>query len=68
MTTKHETGEPKSERKAWSIEEWRAMYGLGRNSVYALIASDKLPTIKVGRRRLITVEGDEQFRKNIGAK
>jgi len=56
---------PEVERRAWSLDEWGAMYGLGRNSVYNLIAEGKLPTIKVGRRRLVTVEGDAQFRKNV---
>lgn len=58
---------PDVERRAWSLSEWGAMYGLGRNSVYNLIAAGTLPTVKIGRRRLVTVEGDEQFRKNIGA-
>lgn len=49
-------------RRAWSIDEWRAMYGLGRNSTYNLINSGKLKTIKVGRRRLVTAEADESFR------
>jgi hypothetical protein len=58
---------PNVERRAYSLDEWRAMYGLGKNSTYNLIAEGTLPTVKVGRRRLVTVEGDEQFRKNIGA-
>lgn len=58
---------PDVERRAWSLEEHRAMYGLGRASQYNLIAKGILPTVKAGRRRLVTVEGDQQFRKNIGA-
>lgn len=58
---------PNVERRAYSLDEWRSMYGLGKNSTYNLIADGTLPTVKVGRRRLVTVEGDEQFRKNIGA-
>jgi len=56
---------PDVPRRAWSIDEWRAMYGLGRNSVYNLIASGDLLTVKIGRRRLVTEEGDELFRKTL---
>lgn len=58
---------PNVERRAWSLDEWRAMYGLGKNSTYNLIADGTLPTSKVGRRRIVTEEQDAQFRKNIGA-
>lgn len=54
-------------RRAWSIDEWRAMYGLGRNTTYNLIADGTLPTVKLGRRRIITAEGDAQFRRKIEA-
>ena len=55
------------DRRAWSIDERRELYGFGRNYVYELIADGTLPTVKLRRRRFITREGDEQFRKNIGA-
>lgn len=55
------------DRCAWSLDEWMRMWDLGRNSTYRLIAEGTLPTVKVGRRRLVTVEGNMQFRKNIGA-
>lgn len=58
---------PEVERKAYSLEEFQAMYGLGRTSVYNLISNGLLPTVKAGRRRLVTVEGERQFLKNIGA-
>ena len=57
---------PDVERRAYSLEEFQAMYGLGKTSVYNLIANGTLPTVKAGRRRLVTVEGLEQFKKNIG--
>lgn len=52
-------------RRAWSVEEWRAMYGLGRNSVYNLINSGRLKTAKVGRRRIVTAEADAAFRASL---
>lgn len=58
---------PNVDRKAYSLQEFQAMYGLGRTSVYNLIAEGTLPTVKAGRRRLVTVEGERQFLKNIGA-
>jgi predicted DNA-binding transcriptional regulator AlpA len=58
---------PDVQRKAYSLQEFQAMYGLGRTSVYNLIAEGTLPTVKAGRRRLVTVEGERQFLRNIGA-
>lgn len=54
-------------RRAWSIDEWRAMYGLGRNATYNFIAKGVLPTVKAGRRRLITSEGDAKFQEHLAA-
>jgi len=38
----------------FSVDETMSICGLGRNSIYNLINSGKLLTIKVGRRRLIS--------------
>ena len=51
-----------TERAAYSIEEWRSRYGLGRNTVYDLIANGRLKTSKIGRRRIITIQQDQDFR------
>lgn len=41
-------------QKAWlTVDEWCWITGLGRTTSYALIKEGKLPTTKVGRRRLI---------------
>jgi hypothetical protein len=53
------------ERAAYSIDEWRARYGLGRNIVYSLIATGRLKTSKIGRRRIITITQDRDFRELI---
>jgi excisionase family DNA binding protein len=46
---------PPSEDRLLSIEEAASAMSLGRTSVYALIGSGRLRTIKVGRRRLVPV-------------
>ena len=54
-----------TDRAAYSIDEWRARYGLGRNTVYDLIANGRLKTSKIGRRRIITIQQDQDFRELI---
>ena len=52
-----------TEKRAYSIEEFSERWGWGRNTTYNLIASGELGSIKAGRRRLITAEQEEEFRK-----
>lgn len=54
-----------TDRAAYSIDEWRTRYGLGRNTVYDLIAKGRLKTAKIGRRRIITIQQDQDFRELI---
>ena len=44
------------EKLAYSIPEVVAATGLGRTSVYSEMDSGRLASVKVGKRRLITVE------------
>jgi excisionase family DNA binding protein len=39
-----------------SVQEAARMLGIGRTSIYQLINSGELQTMKLGRRRLITIE------------
>lgn len=52
----------KDTKRAFSIAEFCLRWGFGRNTAYNLIASGELSSIKVGKRRLITVEQEEEFR------
>jgi excisionase family DNA binding protein len=45
-----------NEPLAYRVNEFYRVVGLGRTKVYALIAEGKLPTIKIGGRRLIPRE------------
>lgn len=55
-----QTSNPK---RALSIEEFAERWSIGRNSVYNAIARGELGSIKVGKRRVITLEQEEAFRK-----
>lgn len=44
------------ERLAYSVAEVGEVTGLGRTTIYKLINQDALPSLKVGRRRLIKAE------------
>tara|TARA_R110000772_G_scaffold165646_1_gene277009 strand:- start:7729 stop:7947 length:219 start_codon:yes stop_codon:yes gene_type:complete len=58
---------PEVEKQAFSIEEWRARWGFGRNFTYDLIASGKLKSTKIGRKRIITARQDREFADAIEA-
>lgn len=49
--------EPMPARKlAYSIKEAADAVGLCRSSIYRLMATDELPSIKIGKRRLISAD------------
>ncbi len=43
-------------RVAWSIADWGAAVGLSRATVNRLLADGRLNSVKLGSRRLITVD------------
>ncbi|NQW09430.1 MAG: helix-turn-helix domain-containing protein [Alphaproteobacteria bacterium] len=45
-----------TERVAVSVEDAAAMAGIGRTTIYAALGSGTLPSLKIGKRRLIRVE------------
>jgi excisionase family DNA binding protein len=49
------------ERAALSVEEVAAMLGVGRNTIYELIAADAIDSVKVGARRIIPVEAVKKY-------
>ncbi|HVO04726.1 MAG TPA: hypothetical protein VMT54_21195 [Candidatus Cybelea sp.] len=44
----------KSERIAWSPKDWGAAIGVSHTTVYQLIADQKVRSVKLGGKRLIT--------------
>jgi len=46
-------------RRAYQVNEAAAAYRLSRSTLYKLIATGKLRTVKVGGRRLIPVDAME---------
>lgn len=53
------------EALAVSISDAAKALGLGRTSIYTMIANGRLEAFKLGRRRLVTVES---IRKLVAAK
>lgn len=47
--------------KLISITETCGLMGIGRTKLYQLLAAQCLTTVKIGRRRLVTMESLEQF-------
>jgi excisionase family DNA binding protein len=47
------------DKRALHVNEVVAAYGISRSTIYNLINSEKLKTIKIGKRRLIPVESAE---------
>jgi excisionase family DNA binding protein len=50
-------------KRALSIEEFGERWSIGRNSVYNAIARGELGSVKIGKRRVITLEQEEAFRE-----
>jgi|GEM_PF-1522228 len=50
-------------KRALSIEEFAERWSIGRNSVYNAIARGELGSVKIGKRRVITLEQEEAFRQ-----
>jgi excisionase family DNA binding protein len=48
-----------------SINEATTVLGIGRTKTYDLIASWQLDTVKIGRRRLVSVKISEAFAKRL---
>lgn len=51
------------DRRAFTIEEFSRRWAIGRNSVYNAIARGELGSVKIGKRRVITLEQEEAFRR-----
>ena len=49
------------ERLAYSINETARLLSLGRTSVYAMIADNRLDAFKLGRRTLIRAESVQRL-------
>lgn len=49
------------EKVGYSVEETMQATGLGRSTVYELLGSGELESIKVGRRRIVPADAITQF-------
>ena len=51
------------DKRALSIDDFADRWSIGRNSVYNAIARGDLGSVKIGKRRVITLEQEEAFRE-----
>lgn len=58
----------KIEPRALRISDFCRLYGIGRTSAYKLMASGKLATVRIGKRRLVLRDSAEQLLSTGGAK
>ena len=56
------------QKRALTIEEFAERWSIGRNTVYNAIARGELGSVKIGKRRVITLEQEEAFRKRMEGK
>ena len=52
-----------SPKRALTITEFAKRWSIGRNSVYNAISRGELGSCKIGKRRVITLEQEEAFRR-----
>ena len=48
-------------RTLFGISEVQASTGLGRTQIYELIGSGELPSVKIGRRRMVKADDLQQW-------
>lgn len=49
--------------QGYSVSEFIARWGIGRNTFYKELANGHLVTIKIGRRRLVTLRAEREWIK-----
>jgi excisionase family DNA binding protein len=58
---------PNGDPEALSVPEAAARAGVSRTFLYERISSGELPTVKIGKRRLVRVEALRRWLKNLEA-
>ena len=59
--TPHDANGPPADRLAVSPSEAARLAGIGRTTLYEAIGSGALRSLKIGKRRLITIEALRQW-------
>ena len=49
--------------QAYSVKEFLRRWGIGRTTFYKELANGNLKTIKIGKRRLVTLRGELEWIK-----
>jgi excisionase family DNA binding protein len=53
------------EKRAFSVDEFCARYGVGRTTAYEEIKAKRLQVVKAGKRTLVTADAAESWLKNL---
>ena len=56
-----EVSSPAPEPEAVSVDEACRLTGVGRSKIYELIAEGTMPSLKIGRRRLVRLSAIRRF-------
>lgn len=59
------TTPPSAESEALSVEDAARRAGISRTFIYANISSGALPSVKIGRRRLVRIEALRHWLKSM---
>jgi excisionase family DNA binding protein len=61
------SGQSGTEQLLIDVEEARRRVDLGRSTFYRLLATGSIPSCRMGRRRLVFVDGLEEFVRRLSA-
>jgi excisionase family DNA binding protein len=61
---RRQNNSPTTSRRALTLHDFCDFYSTGRSTAYSMIRSGKLPSIRVGGRRLIPVDAAEALLKS----
>jgi excisionase family DNA binding protein len=60
---RRQNNSPTTSRRALTLYDFCDFYSIGRSTAYSMIKTGKLPSIRVGGRRLIPVDAAEALLK-----
>lgn len=60
-------GRPAFTRACYSIAELQQLLGVGKHSIYRMLAEGKIPNIRVGKKFVVPIAAVTRMLENVGA-